>query len=138
MQITSSGDQVYAFGGDKGIFHPITYVHVICTIKLRYVDIFITIKEAPYSLYVTYYIRTLKICYHFFENMESCLMNIESDYITEQKQFYFMSKLFFHQHIFRVQWNTDTHVYTVMIKILNSFNLLLFSKMKDMLFKTNL
>ena len=40
-----------------------------------------TFKEAPYSLYVTGCIRTLKLYFnYFFENVKSCIVNIESVY----------------------------------------------------------
>ena len=51
------------------------------------------IKGDPYSLYVTICIITRNLSFnHFLENVESCIVNIESECKAEQYQFYSMSK----------------------------------------------
>ena len=90
-------------------------------------NIYISRIEAPYSLYVTICIRSLKLCFnHFFENVKSCVVNIESIDIAEQFEFYSIPTHVQCTHGSIVLINMRC---AVIIKIQNSY----ISQMKDML-----
>ena len=81
-------------------------MYILCCLRHKKIDVKNTsicltlsilkqFQKVPLQLYITICIKALKVCLIFFENMEFCLVNIVFEYITEQKEFYSMSIIFF-------------------------------------------
>ena len=93
LQIYQFDEEIVTLNTTKTCFKRFTKIWKELKINIKSLSCLKTIfvfVEAPYSLYVTDCIRILKLCFNnFFENMESCSVNIKFEYIAEHYKILF-------------------------------------------------